>query len=57
MKYILLSLETLYPLFSPMIRKDNICKWEFDKFSNVLIKKILINYLLVMMLITKLKWC
>jgi hypothetical protein len=26
MKYILLSLETLYPLFSPMIRKDNICK-------------------------------
>jgi hypothetical protein len=26
MKYILLSLETLYPLFSTMIRKDNVCK-------------------------------
>jgi hypothetical protein len=26
MKYILLSLETLYPFFSTMIRKDNVCK-------------------------------
>ncbi len=39
-KYILLSFGTMYPLFSTIIRKDNICKWEFNKFSNVLIKKI-----------------
>jgi hypothetical protein len=40
MKYIFLSLETLYPLFFTMIIKDNVYKWEFNKISNVLIKKI-----------------